>query len=173
MKKDKKTWILWGCLTAALLAAIVLVCVHMFRKEAEDRKAVDRELAQMTEQTAEQTENTATSSSETGILLDGEKVSSIPVMGGTEEPTRVIVYLGNYMIADLPFGEPHTLRINQPLGQNTIRITTDAVFMEDADCHGQDCVGMGEVTRDNLETRVMGGFIICLPHQVSVEVREP
>jgi hypothetical protein len=30
---------------------------------------------------------------------------------------------------------------------------------------------MGEVTRDNLEVRVMGGFIICLPHKISVEVR--
>ena len=37
--------------------------------------------------------------------------------------------------------------------------------------HAQDCVQMGEVTRDNLEVRVMGGFIICLPHKISVEVR--
>ena len=43
--------------------------------------------------------------------------------------------------------------------------------MEEADCHGQDCVKMEPVTRDNLEMRVMGGFIICLPHRVSVEVR--
>ena len=28
------------------------------------------------------------------------------------------------------------------------------------------------VTRDNLELRVMGGFIICLPHKISVEVRD-
>ena len=28
------------------------------------------------------------------------------------------------------------------------------------------------VTRGNLELRVMGGFIICLPHKVSVEVRD-
>ena len=35
----------------------------------------------------------------------------------------------------------------------------------------EDCVEMGEVTRENLELRVMGGFIICLPHKLSVEVR--
>ena len=44
--------------------------------------------------------------------------------------------------------------------------------MEHADCDNQDCVQMGAVTRDNLELRVMGGFIICLPHKISVEVRE-
>ena len=43
--------------------------------------------------------------------------------------------------------------------------------MESANCEGQDCVHMEPVTRDNLETRVMSGMIICLPHRLSVEVR--
>ena len=53
-----------------------------------------------------------------------------------------------------------------------VYITGDAVYMEHADCDNQDCVHMGAVTRENLELRVMGGFIICLPHKISVEVRE-
>ena len=56
--------------------------------------------------------------------------------------------------------------------ENTVAITEDAVYMEHADCDNQDCVHMGAVTRENLELRVMGGFIICLPHKISVEVRE-
>ena len=28
-----------------------------------------------------------------------------------------------------------------------------------------------EVTEENLEVRVLGGFIVCLPHKLSVEVR--
>ena len=44
--------------------------------------------------------------------------------------------------------------------------------MDHANCENQDCVNMGQVTLDNLELRVMGGFVICLPHKVSVEVRE-
>ena len=46
-----------------------------------------------------------------------------------------------------------------------------AVRMEHANCEGQDCVQMEEITRDNLETRVMFGMIICLPHRLSVEVK--
>ena len=53
-----------------------------------------------------------------------------------------------------------------------VTLTGAAVYMDHANCDNQDCVNMGEVTLDNLELRVMGGFIICLPHKVSVEVRE-
>ena len=60
----------------------------------------------------------------------------------------------------------------QPDGaENIVRLTGDAVFMEEANCQNQDCVQMGEVTADNLELRVLGGFIVCLPHRLSVEVR--
>jgi hypothetical protein len=76
-------------------------------------------------------------------------------------------------LIDLPFGEAHSVQVLLPDGaENTVAITGDAVYMEHADCENQDCVNMGAVTRDNLELRVMGGFIICLPHRISVEVRE-
>lgn len=170
MKKGRKVWILWGCLTAVLIAAILIVCIRMFRKEAEDRAETERQLEHMAANTEGDDES---ASSGTEILLDGEKVSSIPVTGGPGETTRVIVQIDDYRIADLPFGEEHTLQIIQPAGRNTVRITAESVYMEDADCHGRDCVGMGEITRDNLETRVYREFIICKPHRVIVEVREP
>lgn len=44
--------------------------------------------------------------------------------------------------------------------------------MTEADCPNQDCVQMGAVTAENLETRAMGGFIVCLPYRLAVEVRE-
>ena len=54
---------------------------------------------------------------------------------------------------------------------NVIHITDCGMYISEADCEGQDCVKMEEVTRDNIETRVMFGMIICLPHRLSVEVR--
>ena len=73
---------------------------------------------------------------------------------------------------DLPFGEEHTVLIHQINGsENLVRLTGEAVYMDSANCDGQDCVNMGEVTRENLETRVLGGFIICLPNMIVVEVR--
>ena len=72
----------------------------------------------------------------------------------------------------LPFEEPHVLRLElKDGGMNTVTLTGEAVFVSDADCPNQDCMGMGEVTAENLETRVLGGFIVCLPHRLAVEVR--
>jgi len=105
------------------------------------------------------------------LLLDGTEMTE-PVLNPEDgDGLRVIVTVDGNEIANLPFGTEHTLQVIRGGGTNTLRITPDAVYMEEADCHGQDCVKMEPVTRDNLEMRVMGGFIICLPHRLSVEVR--
>ena len=142
----KRLWIL----AATLLAASVLLCVLVIRPSAGGRPD-DQNVR---------------------ILLDGgtlgEKKSIHP--GG--EGLRVYITLNGEALLDLPFAEAHTVRIIQPDGgENTVTLTGTSVYMTEANCDGQDCVQMGEVTRDNLEVRVMGGFIICLPHKISVEVR--
>ena len=105
------------------------------------------------------------------VLLDGADWDGQPVSpeaGGL----RVYITLDGAALIDLPFSEPRTVAILQPDGaENVVAFTGDAVYMESANCENQDCVNMGRVTEDNLEMRVMGGFIICLPHKVSVEVR--
>lgn len=105
------------------------------------------------------------------LLLDGAEITETVTDPEGGDGLRVIVTVDGNEAANLPFGMEHTLQVIQDSGRNTVRITKDAVYMEEADCHGQDCVKMEPVTRDNLEMRVMGGFIICLPHRVSVEVR--
>ena len=105
------------------------------------------------------------------VLLDGAAWDGEPVSPEDDE-MRVYVTLDGKPLIDLPFGEPHTVQVLQPdVGENTVEISGEAVVMAHADCENQDCVNMGAVTRDNLEFRVMGGFIICLPHKLSVEVR--
>ena len=105
------------------------------------------------------------------LLLDGAEMTDPVLDPEAGDGLRVIVTVDGNEIANLPFGTEHTLQVIQGGGTNTLRITADSVYMEEADCHGQDCVKMEPVTRDNLEMRVMGGFIICLPHRLSVEVR--
>ena len=107
----------------------------------------------------------------TQILLDGKALSD-PVLSPDSKDLRVILTLDGKEIADLPFGEAHKVRILQENGdENNLVLTGESVYMESANCEGQDCVHMEKVTRDNLETRVMFGMIICLPHRLSVEVR--
>ena len=105
------------------------------------------------------------------VALDGAAWDGAPVPG--EDDLRVYVTLDGAPLIDLPFGQPHTVTVTQPDGaENTVALTGEAVSMAHANCDNQDCVEMGEVTRDNLELRVMGGFIICLPHKLAVEVRQ-
>ena len=106
------------------------------------------------------------------VFLDGERRTGQQAAASGGDDLRVYITLDGKPLLDLPFAEKHTVRIVQPDGgENTVTLTGSSVFMIEANCEGQDCVQMGEVTRNNLEVRVMGGFIICLPHRVSVEVR--
>ena len=106
------------------------------------------------------------------VRVDGNVLSSPVLAPEKTDDLRVIITLDGQEIANLPFGEAHTVQILQDNGdENVLLLTGDSVRMESANCPGLDCVHMEEVTRDNLETRVMFGMIICLPHRLSVEVR--
>ena len=106
------------------------------------------------------------------VLVDGAPWKSSDGVAGQGGDLRVYVTLDGEALIDMPFGEAHTVDILQSDGaENTFELTGEAVRMSAANCENQDCVHMGDVTRDNLELRVMGGFIICLPHRLSVEVR--
>jgi hypothetical protein len=107
------------------------------------------------------------------LILDGRSWSGGTLRPGKTDGLQVYITVDGEDKAILPFDEEHTLKVNFPDGgSNTVRLTGSSVFIAEADCPNQDCVGMGEVTKDNLETRVLGGFIVCLPHRLSVEVRE-
>ena len=114
----------------------------------------------------------ARSGGEVQVLLDGAAWDGSPVSPDADDALRVYITLDGNALIDLPFNEARTVTIRQPgVGENTLALTGEAVYMSHADCENQDCVNMGRVTRDNLELRVMGGFIVCLPHKLSVEVR--
>ena len=143
---DKKRW-LW--MVAALLAVAVLLYFFVLRSSGNVKE--NREVQ---------------------VLLDGKPMEETESTGSDEKDLRVYITLDGKPLLDLPFAEEHTVRIIQPDGgENTVSLTGSSVYMTEANCEGQDCVQMGEVTRENLEVRVMGGFIICLPHKLSVEVR--
>ena len=53
---------------------------------------------------------------------------------------------------------------------NVLHLTANGVWMEDSNCEGHDCILEGEVTLENREERVLWNMIICLPHQLSLEL---
>ena len=105
------------------------------------------------------------------VLMDGKELTETVVSPGAGDGLRIIVRLNDRQLADLPFGEEHTVEVLQQAGRNKIRITPEAVYMEEADCLGNDCVKMGKFTRDNWEVKVPN-MIVCLPHKLSVQVTD-
>ena len=51
-----------------------------------------------------------------------------------------------------------------------VHVTTDSVTMASSTCENQLCVGEGTVTLENKENRILGGYIICLPNSVTLEL---
>lgn len=85
----------------------------------------------------------------------------VTVAGTAYQPIPLVAEEANY-------------RITQPSGaENVIHVTPSSVYMESATCDNQDCVLQGEVTMENMDSRVLGNMIICLPNQVTVELVTP
>lgn len=78
-------------------------------------------------------------------------------------------------------GEPYQLLPLEGEGQfsltqgdtgmvNVVHVTPTSVWMADSTCDNQDCVEQGVVSLDSMDGRVLGNMIICLPHQVTLEL---
>lgn len=71
----------------------------------------------------------------------------------------------------VPLLAPGEITIKQEGGQvNLIYVDRDSAVMHSANCSNQDCVMQGEMTLENIATRVLRNYIICLPNQVSMEL---
>lgn len=75
----------------------------------------------------------------------------------------------------LPQEGEYTRTIRQTMADgseaiNVLRLTPNGFRMEDANCEGHDCINEGEVTLENREERVLWNMVICLPHQLCLEL---
>lgn len=75
----------------------------------------------------------------------------------------------------LPVEGEYTRTIRQTMADgseaiNVLHLTPNGFWMEDANCEGHDCINEGEVTLENREERVLWNMVICLPHQLSLEL---
>ncbi len=66
--------------------------------------------------------------------------------------------------------EPQTVIIDKNGRHNEIKITENGVYVKNANCDNQDCILQGEANLQNIEERIMGGWIVCLPNKVSIEL---
>ena len=54
---------------------------------------------------------------------------------------------------------------------NLFQFKDGKVYMADSTCENQDCVDQGTMTEENVDTRPMRNWIVCLPNGISIELR--
>lgn len=114
------------------------------------------------------------------LLLTGACAAGAEEAAPAAVPGYVRIIVGQeFRWFALPEAEPYTITIRQTdpeTGEeavNLITLTPTGVFMAESTCDNQDCVNMGEVTLENKAFRVLGNMVVCLPHQVMMELYTP
>ena len=182
--KDKRKITLIAVIAVLIIAAVAAVLLLTQKNNSELRiqnseLSVTEPAAEPTEEptaepTVEQTVEPAAQTEET------EQAQEQPFLLQITDDDPSIAYVLVRMpdpVGLLPLpteGEyTRTIRQTMPDGSeaiNVLHLTPNGVWMEEANCEGQDCVGEGEVTLENREERVLWNMIICLPHQLALEL---
>ena len=154
-------------LTAAALLATLTGC--------GDRDTAAPETAKTAEATAQKTEND-TKTPESLKTAEEEHPFLVQITENDPAIAYVLVRMPDPVgLLPLPTEGEYTKTIRQTMpdgteGYNTLHLTPEGFWMEDADCPGQDCVGEGKVTLQNREERVLWNMVICLPHKLTAEL---
>lgn len=90
----------------------------------------------------------------------------------TQVQAYLLVTVGGVTYQPLPLQSEGELSIAQGESGmvNTIHVTPTSVWMAESTCDNQDCVEQGVVDLATMDSRVLGNMIICLPHQVTLEL---
>ena len=83
----------------------------------------------------------------------------------------LFVNTGSSAYSPIPLNGDNSFRITQQDGsENVIHIGENSFYMESSNCENQTCVGQGEVTLENRDLRPLFNMVICLPHNLSLEL---
>lgn len=87
----------------------------------------------------------------------------VPAPSSDAGSLRAIVHDGDGGTHELPLSQDARLEVSTKLGTNVVAVADGAVCVSEADCVNHDCVRQGKLTAP-------GRQIICLPHQLWIEV---
>lgn len=106
-------------------------------------------------------------------MAEEETTEEIPEAAG-----YVLVMAGNdyrwFPLAPTP-EETYTFTVRMTMLDGTmiyndITVTDEGAYISESNCDNQDCVEMGIVTLSNKSERILGNFIVCLPHNVMLQL---
>ena len=198
MKMKKKDWILILIIAAA--AVCLLIVGLSSRKSSEAPAASELQTIELTDsgeaggkepettehpasETAEaETESTApeaaasTEAAESEAAADPEAHSAAAEKAAAylaQYPAEsyVLVTVGSNVYSPIPLTEDNAFKVHVSESEyNVVHIGKNSVYMEESTCDNQNCVGEGEVTLENRDSRALYNMILCLPHDLMLEL---
>lgn len=83
----------------------------------------------------------------------------------------LIIQTATGVLSPIPLAEEASFKVNISEDEyNIVHIGKNSVYMESSTCDNQNCVGEGEITLENRDTRVLYNMIVCLPHDLLLEL---
>ena len=83
----------------------------------------------------------------------------------------LVLTTSNGIHAPVPLNEDNEFKLTQADGsENVVHIGKNSFYMASSNCENQNCVEQGEVTLENRETRILFNMVICLPHNLSLQL---
>ena len=84
--------------------------------------------------------------------------------------TYVNIYVEGKVYKQVSAVKSQTIVIERNNMYNEIKVSPQSVMMYDSNCDNKNCIHQGEIIPDSMSMRIMDGWIVCLPNQVSIEV---
>ena len=94
------------------------------------------------------------------------------LLSPTGSITYADIYVGDALYEVVPLNEDAVITVDQGDGKvNYVEVKDGSIFMADSTCTDHLCVQQGSMDPHNYEDRPMLNWIICLPNQVTVQLR--
>lgn len=149
-----------------LLISLILILVSRFLLPSAERST--EEIQQQIAGLHESSPVPTASPEGTQAAVEGQNNK------GPEAEAYLYIFLNNRLYGIVPLGEEQDMTVDQGNGVvNVIHLLPNGFYMASSTCDNQLCVMEGTVTVDNYQTRILGTSILCLPHNLDLELIVP
>ncbi len=139
-----------------LIAAVILVAGSAMRRDVR------------------QTEENTVSSLDTDLYPANVRDAAGKYFAENQADAFLLIRSKQSASVPIPLNEDYSFTIRQQDGsENVIHVGMNSFYMESSNCDNQNCVEEGTVTLENMNSRILFNMILCLPHELSLEMLTP
>lgn len=157
-------------LISVAAAAVVLLVLGLALRKGTDAPDADKTVAELSA-VSQAAESPAPSE-----ISVPEEVTAAAQAYLDQYPAEsyLIIRTSTSMYMPFPLNEDASFKVHFGDEEyNLVHIGKNSVYMEESTCDNQNCVGQGEITLENRDSRILFNMILCLPHELSLELVDP